>query len=173
MTLQSLALVNGRAWRRNGRAGEGGAVWVHGQPGSHGGPVGAYFTAVAVTFANNSATDYGGAVKADSYSSLFLRGCRFTGNSVGAKPTKTSRGTRGLGGALYAGAGAKEQQACVTVVDSVFQNNQATFGGAVAISGSKKGRQVRTSLCPMHPNRPSWIHGLRLGWVLGLGFKPS
>lgn len=143
LTLQSLTLANGRAWRSNGRAGEGGAVWVRGQPGKNGGPVGAYFTAIGVALTNNSATDYGGAVKADSYASLFLRGCRFTGNTAGVPPSGSGRGTRGLGGALYAGAGAKEQQACVTVTDSVFQNNQATFGGAAAISGSKKGRNVR------------------------------
>lgn len=153
LTLQAVNLSNGNAsigtdaGSQSGTSAAlglgptGGAVHVSGAPTANrtDASQGAFFTAISVTFQNNAAAAGGGAVFADSFSSVFIRGALFIGNSAGSYGTNVTAGGGAAGGALLV-EGAKgndtTQQPCVTVTDSVFEENSAYYGGAVAIVGS-------------------------------------
>uniref|UniRef100_A0A7I4BVW1 Right handed beta helix domain-containing protein n=1 Tax=Physcomitrium patens TaxID=3218 RepID=A0A7I4BVW1_PHYPA len=145
LTLKDLEITGGSC-------GEGAAVLVMG--GIHGG--GGRLLALNSVFRNNTVSGTGGAVTVKAGALANIRSCVFEGNEASK------------GAALYVGAREETEECglktCVTVVNTAFWHNKASWGGAVYVDDAPSrcpgdgGAKFECSTCSF-VNNTAWEDG--------------
>ncbi|MCL2295755.1 MAG: InlB B-repeat-containing protein, partial [Methanomassiliicoccaceae archaeon] len=99
-------------------------------------------------FVNNSVSGYGGGViySWNSYTSIDIDGCAFTGNKAIGTGTTSGSDNRVDGGALYINA-SSNWGCSLNILNSYFENNFAQDdGGAIIVEGAKTSTRITSRI---------------------------